>query len=77
MIVAIAILVGVSTFFEKSASFYIFAIFMIAIALLFHVSLLSNYIVPFGSDSPAELYVFRNTQLNSHWNPVFAFPADE
>ncbi|MCW4003206.1 MAG: DUF2206 domain-containing protein [Candidatus Bathyarchaeota archaeon] len=77
MIVAIAILGGVSTFFEKSASFYIFAIFMIAIALLFHVSLLSNYIVPFGSDSPAELYVFRNTQLNSHWNPVFAFPADE
>lgn len=77
MIVAIALLVSVSAFFEKSTNFYIFAIFMIAIALLFHVSLLSNYIVPFGSDSPAELYVFRTTQLNSHWNHVFAFPTDE
>lgn len=77
MISAIAILVSVSAFYERSPNFYVFAIFMIAIALLFHVSLLSNYIVPFGSDSPAELYVFRTTQLNSHWNHVFAFPTDE
>ena len=60
----------------KSHSFYAFAIAMIALALLMHVSLVSNYILPYGGDSPVELYVFRGTELNSHWNPVFS-PADE
>ena len=50
---------------------------MIAIALLMHVSLVSNYIMPFGGDSPVEMFVFQNAQLSAHWNPVFAFPSDE
>jgi uncharacterized membrane protein len=37
---------------------------------------MSNYILPYGGDSPAELYVFRLTQLNSHWNPIFSVPSD-
>ncbi len=77
MITAIAVLVAVSAFHERSSKFYTFAILMIALALLFHVSLLSNYILPYGGDSPSELFVFRNTQLNSNWNPVFAFPSDQ
>ena len=50
---------------------------MIALGLVFQVSLVSNYIVPYGGDSPAEFYVFQNVQLNAHWNPVFAFPGDQ
>ena len=32
---------------------------MIAIALLMHVSLVSNYILPYGGDSPVELLYFK------------------
>jgi uncharacterized membrane protein len=77
MIVAIAALFAIGAFYDRTPKFYAFAILMIAIALLLHVSLISNYILPYGSDSPAEFYVFRTTQLNSQWNPVFAFPADQ
>ena len=77
MILSIAALLTVSAFKERSSKFYAFAICMIALALLLHVSLISNYIVPYGGDSPAEYYVFQNVQQNAHWNPVFAFPADE
>jgi len=77
MILSIAALFTLSAFRERSSKFYPFAIFMIALALLLHVSLISNYIVPYGGDSPAEFYVFQNVQLNAHWTPVFAFPTDE
>jgi uncharacterized membrane protein len=77
MIVAIAALFMVGAFYDRSPKFYAFAILMVAVALLLHVSLISNYILPYGSDSPTEFFVFRTTQLNSQWNPVFAFPADQ
>jgi uncharacterized membrane protein len=77
MILSIALLFTVVAFYEKSTSVYPFAILMIALALLFQVSLISNYILPYGGDSPAEFYVFRTTQLNSQWNPIFAFPSDQ
>ncbi|MCL5948936.1 MAG: hypothetical protein M1490_00465 [Candidatus Bathyarchaeota archaeon] len=76
-ILSIAALFTLSAFRERSSKFYPFAIFMIALALLFHASLISNYIVPYGGDSPAEFYVFQNVQLNAHWTPVFTFPSDE
>ncbi|MDR0372311.1 MAG: DUF2206 domain-containing protein [Nitrososphaerota archaeon] len=79
MILAIAALFTISVFSKgtKSHTFYAFAVAMIALALLMHVSLISNYILPYGGDSPVELYVFRGTELNSHWNPVFMIPDDE
>ena len=77
MILSIALLFTVVAFYEKSTSVYPFAILMFALALLFQVSLISNYILPYGGDSPAEFYVFRTTQLNSQWNPIFAFPSDQ
>ncbi len=80
MILAIAGVFAVSVFAEKaprSGSFYTFAIAMIALALLMHVSLASNYILPYGGDSPVELYVFQTTQLSGHWNPTFMVPTDE
>ncbi len=77
MLVAVAGLFGASMFYHKSIpKFYAFAIFMIALALLWQTSLVSNYVVPNGGDSPAEFYVFQLAQSNGHWNPTFAF-ADE
>jgi uncharacterized membrane protein len=76
MIVSVALLFTVVAFYEKSTSIYPFAILMIAIALLFQTSLISNYILPYGSDSPNELYVAGATQLFSHWNPIFSVPSD-
>jgi uncharacterized membrane protein len=76
MIVSVALLFTVVAFYEKSTSIYPFAILMIAIALLFQTSLISNYIQSYGGDSPNELYLAATTQLLSHWNPIFSVPSD-
>jgi uncharacterized membrane protein len=75
MIVSIALLFIAVAFNPKSTSIYPFAIFMIGLALLFQTSLISNFVQPGGSDSANELLVAAQTQLLSHWNPVFS-PAD-
>jgi len=77
MTLGIALLFTVIAFYEKSTKIYPFAILMIALALLFQVSMLSSTILPYGGDSPAEFYVFRTTQLHSLWNPLFAVPSDQ
>lgn len=76
-IVAIAGLFAVGVLTNRSPKTYAFAIVMIALALLLHVSLISNFILPYGGDSPVEMYVFSNTQLTSHWNSTFMFLSDE
>jgi len=76
MIVSVSLLFTVVAFYEKSTSIYPFAILMIAIALLFQTSLISNYIQSYGGDSPNELYLAATTQLLSHWNPIFSVPSD-
>lgn len=75
MITIISLIFAAFAFFERSSlgKVYPVAIFMIALALLFHFSLISGYIVPYGGDSPVELFVFRNAQSNSYWYPVLPF----
>jgi uncharacterized membrane protein len=51
---------------------YPFAILLIALALLYHSSFISNYIVSFGSDVPIEYFVFKITESNAHWSPTFS-----
>ncbi len=70
MIISIAILFIAAVFSKKllHPNLYPFALFMIAVALLFHSALISNYIIPFGSDVPAEYFLFRTTQNNAHWS---------
>jgi uncharacterized membrane protein len=77
MIMGIMGLFAAAVISERSTRIYPFAILMIAIALLMHVSLIGNYILPFGGDSPVEMYVFQNTQQAAHWNATFAFAGDE
>jgi uncharacterized membrane protein len=50
-----------------------FAVILIAIALLYQSSLVSNYIIPFGSDVPGEYLLFKFTQSNAHWSSVIPF----
>ncbi len=73
LIVIISFLVVLSVFFQKilPSNLYPFALLMIGVSLLFHSSLISNYIVPFGSDIPGEFLLFQNTLNNSQWNPIF------
>ncbi|MEM3765642.1 MAG: DUF2206 domain-containing protein [Candidatus Bathyarchaeia archaeon] len=52
------------------SNFYPFAVFMIAIALLYHSSLITNYIIPFGSDVPSEYFLFKMTERNALWSTV-------
>ncbi|MGE5554717.1 MAG: DUF2206 domain-containing protein [Methanocella sp.] len=77
MILAIAGLFTTAVLSDRSTKIYPFAILMIALALLLHVSLMSNYILPYGGDSPVEMYVFQNTQQSGYWNSTFAFISDE
>jgi len=50
---------------------YPLAILVIAIALLFHSSLISSYI--YGHDIHFEYYVFKSTQNDSHWNSTVTY----
>jgi uncharacterized membrane protein len=53
---------------------YPFAVLMIAIAIIYHATLISSYIVSFGSDVHYEYFVFKFTQNNAYWsstNPFF------
>jgi uncharacterized membrane protein len=75
MITIVSLLFAALAFLNRPAlsKVYPVAIFMIALALLFHFSLISGYIVPYGGDSPVELFVFRNAQMNSYWYPELPF----
>ncbi|WGM88488.1 MAG: DUF2206 domain-containing protein [Candidatus Bathyarchaeum tardum] len=74
MIILIAILVVLSVFSQKllPSDLYPFALLMIGISLLFHSSLISSYIVPFGSDIPGEFLLFQNTLNDFQWNQLFS-----
>jgi len=61
---------------KVSSRLYPIAILIFAISLLFHASLISNYIFPFGSDVPLEYSAFRLTQNNSYWAVQNPYPGD-
>ncbi|MDH5788708.1 MAG: DUF2206 domain-containing protein, partial [Candidatus Bathyarchaeota archaeon] len=47
---------------------YPLCVFMVAIALLYHSTFISNYIVHFGADVSGEYFVFQTTEVNAYWN---------
>jgi len=75
VIASIASLVVVGVLSKKllPSRLYPLAVFIIAIALLFHSSMISNYINPFGSDVPAEYFLFKFTQDNGRWSSILPF----
>jgi uncharacterized membrane protein len=70
MISFTSIAVVVASLHSKANKYhlYAFAISMIGLALLFHTSLISNYI--YEGDIHMEYHVFRITQNASCWNPT-------
>jgi uncharacterized membrane protein len=75
MIIAISLLFVVGVMSKKllPSNLYPFALLMIAIAVLYSSSLISNYIVPFGSDVPVEYFLFKTTAYNAHWSSTLPF----
>jgi len=72
MIIALASLFSIAVMWKKLSllNVYPFAVLMIALCLLYHSSLISNYIVSYGSDAPAEYFVFKLAQNGAHWNSI-------
>jgi uncharacterized membrane protein len=50
-----------------------FALFMIAVALVFHTSLATSYMSSFGSDVPGEYLAFKTAIDSNHWNSANPF----
>jgi len=72
LIILISILFIFGVLSEKlfPSELYPFAIFAFTVALLYHFSFISNYIVSFGSDVPGEYFLFRTVSTNARWNPT-------
>lgn len=69
MIIAIALLFAIGVISKRlPPRLYPFIVLMIAVSLLYYSSLISNHIVSFGSDVPAEYSVFRTTADSMYWN---------
>jgi len=69
LIIAISLLlVVVISKKQLSSKLYPLAALMIAISLLYHSSLISNYALPFGSDVPVEYFVLKTTENSAHWS---------
>jgi len=68
MLISISVLVGLAAFSKKlvPAELYPLILFVVALTLLFHFSLFSNYII--GGDIFGEYSAFRQTAINSYWN---------
>ena len=78
MIIAISLLFVIAIISKKllPPRLYPFAVLMIAIALLYHSSLISNYLIVFGSDVPVEHFVFKITKDNAWWDSTNPYPWD-
>jgi uncharacterized membrane protein len=78
LIIFIASLFAVGVFSKKilPPKFYSLAVLLIAIAILYHSSLISKYIVIFGSDIPVEYFAFKLTQNNVYWSLTNPFPGN-
>jgi len=75
MLLTVSVLIVLSTLSEKlfPPKIYPLALLMIAIALLFHTSLISNYI--YGTDIQVEYHTFKLTQEDGYWSST-TFPDD-
>jgi uncharacterized membrane protein len=69
VIVSIVLLFVAGVFSKRflPSNVYPFAVVMIALAILFHVVFVSDYLITFASDVPYEYFVFTHTLDNSRW----------
>ncbi len=78
MITLIAFLFALRVILRKNlpSKLYPLAIFMIAISLLYHSSLISDNLIHFGSDMPGEVFAFKVVEQNAYWSSVNPYPGD-
>ena len=78
MIILIAFLFALGVILKKNlpSKLHPLAIFMIAISLLYHSSLISDNLIHFGSDVPGEVFAFKVAEKNAYWSPVNPYPGD-
>jgi uncharacterized membrane protein len=76
-IISILFIAGVASERLLPLKLYPFALLMISLAVLLHSSLVSAYIVPFGSDVPIEYFVFQTTQNSLHWSSSLPLFSDQ
>jgi uncharacterized membrane protein len=78
LIISVVSLFAVGVFSRRilPPRFYSLAVILIAIAILYHSSLISKHIVTFGSDIPVEYFAFKLTQNNAHWSSTNPFPGN-
>jgi uncharacterized membrane protein len=76
MITEIAFLFVVGVLSKKflPPRLYPFAVFTIAVSLVFHASLISGYI--YYGDIHMEYFVFKTTESSAQWNSVWMYPMD-
>lgn len=71
MAIAAALILGVISRKFLSLNLYALLILVVALSLLYHTSLISNYILSLGSDAPVEYAVFKITETNAKWSHIF------
>lgn len=78
MLITISLLFIIGVIYEKllPPKLYPFALLMVSIAILFHYSFISNYIVPLGSDVPVEYFAFKTTESNAYWGSALPYFSD-
>jgi len=78
MITLIVSLFALEVILKKNlpSKLYPLAIFMIAISLLYHSSIMSDNLIHFGSDTPGEVFAFKVAEKNAHWSPINPYPGD-
>ncbi len=59
-----------------SSKLYPLVVFIIALSLVYHASLISDKLVHFGSDFPGEIFVQKIVERDGYWNPVGPYPSD-
>jgi len=72
MVAAIPLLLTAAVLTSKSlpSRFYPVALLMISISLLFHSSLISKYLINFGSDISLEYFISEATIEKAWWGPI-------
>ena len=75
MLIAISLAFIVIVSSKKiSSTIYPLTVLMIAIAIVYHSSIVSNYLISLGSDVPSEYFVFKVTESNTHWDSTIFLP---
>jgi len=78
MIVVISLMFAMAVMFKRilPPKLYPIAVLVIALSLVYHAALVSNYLVTFGSDITGEYFVFQIVRNDAHWSLTNPYLGD-